>query len=88
MPAVRSWGNLSLTAQKQWWKIDTTKQAALVFTESPSCRAEDYVVSTVDETLAQAKAHHNAGELNQAAQLYQQVSARMRKTSRPTFSWA
>lgn len=30
-------------------------------------------MSTVDETLAQAKTHHNAGELSQAAQLYQQV---------------
>jgi hypothetical protein len=30
-------------------------------------------VSTVDETLVQARALHNAGELSQAAQLYQQV---------------
>ena len=30
---------------------------------------------TVDETIAQAKVHHNAGELSQAALLYQQVIA-------------
>jgi hypothetical protein len=30
-------------------------------------------VPTVDETLAQAKVHHNAGNLSQAALLYQQV---------------
>ena len=36
---------------------------------------KDHSVPTVDETLAQAKAHHNAGQLSQAALLYQQIVA-------------
>ena len=36
---------------------------------------EDHFVPTVDETIAQAKVHHNAGERSQAALLDQQVVA-------------